>query len=73
MSKMKTIESDYDRLEDAICAYLFECHDQTLADITSCDHDAGVCWCNYNTAHKNLLQILRRKNSSIKNSAKKQS
>ena len=63
---METVGSDYDRLEDAICAYLFEAHDQTLAEITSCDHDAGVCWCNYNKAHKNLLQVLRRKNSSIR-------
>ena len=55
----------FDELEDAVCAYLHEAHNETLADIIDCDHNAGVCWCGYKKSYENLLVALRRK-SEIK-------
>lgn len=55
----------FNELEDAVCAYLYEAHNQTLVDVVDCDHTAGVCWCDYKKSYVNLLAALRRK-SEIK-------
>ena len=55
--------SHYEKLEAAASEYLYQAHDQTLADITDCDHLDGVCWCDYNLALVNLRNILNKDNS----------
>jgi hypothetical protein len=55
--------SKYEKLQHAASEYLYQAHNQTLADITDCDHVAGVCWCDYILAFVNLRNILNEDRS----------
>jgi hypothetical protein len=54
------ISLSHEKLEAAASEFLYQAHDQALADITDCDHLAGVCWCDYHLALVNLRNILNK-------------
>jgi len=64
---IEALESSRSKLRIALKVFIEQAHDKSLKGIDVCEHENGLCWCDYHDALRNAQEALATEDRPVSN------
>ena len=64
---IEALESSRSKLRIALKVFIEQAHDKSLKGIDICEHENGVCWCDYHDALRNAREAIATDERPVSN------